>query len=357
MPPIFWPRAVVLGAVLSVIGQIPTSEAFTYIDSETMASRIVHVSGYNGVGGHYALSVGIAPTSVHASAMVTPTLNALTVWNQLAPTVNNVTLNALSGSQLDYESVLLHELGHALGLDHPNQADRDNSNARYAASTKGSDALFTYSAGADGKAGSSDDLRSDDVSLNWFQKGVNDPWTLATTIDTTTYSQSASDLPSGQTYAAIATRENDASVSSSGYRSETAMVQGVWYNEIQRTLGADDVAGIRFAMSGKDGLQGTSDDYTFSLVYAGLTTSADITLDFGSSTGVAGTTVGVQKLIGSANHYAATDSSIVFSTSYSWYFNSVLIPEPASLVLLGLGAFLLIPTNRKRRHLSAAGIK
>lgn len=333
-----WRQVVALGVLANLAG---AAQGFTFVKSNLMnADMVVHVNGYTGLGGHYEISVGINPTSANALAMVTPTLNAISTWNRLQPTASNVTTHAIGGSQIDYESVLLHELGHTLGLDHPNQADRDSSNARYAASTRGSDGVFQYSAGADGKAGTADDLRSDDVNLNWFQKNVNDPWTLPSRIDTTTYSRDLADLPSGQTYAAVATREN------SSLSAEAVMVQGAHYGEAQRSLTADDVAGVRFAMAGLDGLQGTSDDYTFSLVYAGLTTAADITLNFISASDLAFASFSLWSL--GSLHYAANDASISFGSSYDWFFNSVPIPEPASLVLLGLGTMMVIPAKRKR---------
>jgi hypothetical protein len=43
---------------------------------------------------------------------------------------------------------------------------------------------------------------------------------------------------------------------------------------------ADDVAGIRYAMSGVDELQGTSDDYTIQLKYVGVDSNANIVVRF-----------------------------------------------------------------------------
>jgi len=64
------------------------------------------------------------------------------------------------------------------------------------------------------------------------------------------------------------------------YNTEAVMQQGILYDEAQHTLGHDDVAGIRYAMSGLDELAGTPDDYTISLTYAGLNPFANITIGF-----------------------------------------------------------------------------
>ena len=63
--------------------------------------------------------------SANAAAFVIPVENAVKIWNQLKPTVQNIDLdssNGLASHQVDFESVFLHELGHCLGLGHPNAA-------------------------------------------------------------------------------------------------------------------------------------------------------------------------------------------------------------------------------------------
>ncbi|MEO1318531.1 MAG: hypothetical protein AAFW01_18405, partial [Pseudomonadota bacterium] len=59
--------------------------------------------------------------------------------------------------------------------------------------------------------------------------------------------------------------------------------QGSFFGEVQRTLTADDIAGVRYAQSGIDHLAGTSDDYVFDLQFIGLVDDADILIDFDNS--------------------------------------------------------------------------
>ena len=77
-------------------------------------------------------------------------------------------------------------------------------------------------------------------------------------------------------------------------------------------------------MSGFDELQGTADDYTFNLTYAGLTTTAEIVIAFDNSkTSFAFTTVTGNTLFGSG-HIALNHSSVFFNSTPSWFFNTLL---------------------------------
>jgi hypothetical protein len=201
--------------------------------------------------------------------------------------------------------------------------------------------------------GSSDDLRGDDVNLNYFKTADNNPFTLPATIDSTTYSRDTSNLPSGDNYAANGDRAVAALL---GYAdTESVMQQQAFYDEAQRTLAAEDVAGIRYAMSGLDELQGTADDYTLALIYAGLTTSADIVIDFDNSqAGFAATYYGGSS-IGGTDHWRITSASIYFNDGYDWFFNDVQqIPEPSSVAaLVGMGITGLIGYRWRRKKRAA----
>jgi hypothetical protein len=106
------------------------------------------------------------------------------------------------------------------------------------------------------------------------------------------------------------------------------MQQGSFSDEIQRDLTADDIAGLRYAMAGLDEIAGTADDYTLELTYAGLTTSADIVIDFDNSqTGFAVSQSGGSFI--NADHIRITTNTIYFNTNYNWYFNTVTSSGPA----------------------------
>ena len=98
------------------------SGAFIFSGSANGLGLIAHPSGYTGSGGALEVNVCVVPNSPFAVELEVPTLNAINTWNKLAPTVGNISFSApgLGSNQVDYESVVLHELGHCVGLAHPN---------------------------------------------------------------------------------------------------------------------------------------------------------------------------------------------------------------------------------------------
>ena len=233
------------------------------------------------------IRVGIDPGSPYAAEMVEPIKNIISVFNNLTVTTGNLISggdNDIPSHAFDFESVALHEMGHALGLAHPNLATESNlpgSNQNYTKSTTGNNGGYDLNPGTDGVIGSADDIRGDDVNLHWFKRSDNDPFTLGGTVDATTYSRDLTDLPSGDSFAANGDRDV---ANALGYSdTEAVMQQGTNNEETQRTLVADDVATLRLACAGLDETEGTADDYTINLVYAGLTTNADMVIDFDSS--------------------------------------------------------------------------
>lgn len=341
--------------ILSVVLTLMSAQrvqAFAYIFAgEGNEDRVTHQLGYTGVGGNLTITVGVDPTSVSAALMLTPAQNVVNTWNQLVPTTGNLVtdFSTIPAGQIDFESVLLHEMGHSLGLAHPNLASEsglNGANREYTKSTDGENNTFDLDSGVDGVIGSADDIRGDDVNLNYFRMADNDPFaTNLGVVDSTTYSRDLADLPVGDTYAANADRSVGAAL---GYANTEAVAQqGTSNNEIQRELGADDVAGILYSQSGLDEIAGTADDYTFTLDFLGLNASADILIDFDNNeTGFA-----VSKSVGSpidgTDHFRITSTSIFLNSGFDWFFNQEsnidmeAVPEPltvgGTLVALGLG--------------------
>ena len=301
--------------------------AFVFAGEANGVDLVTHPTGYTGTGGTLDVSVCIDPTSANAASMEIPVRNIIYTWNERLPTTGNLKLGVLNdvpAGNVDFESVALHELGHCIGAAHPNLASESGLSDPQANSTKSTDGPdgFDTNSGADATYGSSDDPRGNDVNLHWFRKSNNDPFTIDTTVDSSTYSRDLADLPVGHNFAANGDR-SVASLLGAG-ATEAVMQQGTFSDEDQRRLTHDDVATIEYAMSGLDETSGNSDDYALNLTYAGLTNSCDIVIDFDNAeTGFAVCQTG-GSFIGTSGHVRITSAEIYFNTGFSWYFNPTL---------------------------------
>ncbi|TDJ15553.1 MAG: hypothetical protein E2O66_01195, partial [Deltaproteobacteria bacterium] len=307
--------------------------AFVFSGEANGVDVVTHPTGYTGSGGTVSVTVCIDPTSANAAEMEIPVRNIVDTWNQRDPITGNLLLggsNDIPSNGVDFESVALHELGHCIGEAHANLASESNLSdpqANATKSTDGADNGFDTNNGADDVYGSSDDLRDDDVNLHWFRKSNNNPFSIANTVDSSTYSRDLADLPSGDNFAA----NGDRSVSSllGVPNTEAVMQQGTFVDEDQRRLSHDDAATLLYAMSGIDEIAGTSDDYALSLSYGGLATNCDVILDFDNAqTGFAVCQVGGAFISGS-DHVRITSAEIFFNTGFSWHFNDVLTADHA----------------------------
>ena len=327
-----------------VVGLFPLAAnagLFLFVESQQNPLLITHPTGYTGGNNqHLEISVCIHPNSESKSDLEIPVQNSITVWNQLEPTLGNVIRPnpEMDVSEFDVESVILHEIGHCIGLAHPNLAtesglsefkDRSFAKALPEFPTE-SDPVDRYNldAGADGVIGTRDDLRGGDENLNWFQSGINDPFSMPSVIDASTYTVDIANLPQSGDHEYVEIAGIDVWEERGLPNTAAVMFQGIFNRETRRELNHDDAAMIRLGMSGTDRTQGTAKDYTYELQYGGIDDSCDITISMqGSSFGfcsVSATSAGLP-----ANHWRVVSANIeVGSTSeINWHFNDQLLEE------------------------------
>ena len=349
-----WRRHLLFVAILLAFTPKPANGfAYLFAGVTNGFDVVTHAIGYDGTGGLLQISVGIDPTSQFASQMLPSVQNAVATWNALIPTTGNLRIgtdNDVPANAVDFESTLLHEIGHALGLNHTNAGTESGLPAAsrdYAKAERGPNNTFDLNPGPDGIPGSRDDARGDDINLNYFRTANNHPFSIDATVDATTYTRDTSLLPLADSFSENPDRFV-AFFTRGLANTEAVMNQGTFLDEAQRSLAHDDVAGIRYGMSGLDELAGTADDYTLQLLFGGLTDAADIVIDFDNSAAAFALTETPHVDLGNG-HFAIEQANVFFNNGFNWHFTAASVPEPAGCFLVSTLAALTSIFRYRRR--------
>lgn len=314
---------VLLAAVLATGPAI----AGVYILSTVVENDvIVHVTGYDGTGGNLPMSVCVTPGSPLVGQFEVALQNAIDTLNGLQPTVGNVTQGAANNvppTAVDFESSVLFIMTNCLGLDDPNDF------GSFTSAGLGPNGSRDEDAGADLVEGSGDDLRGDDVNVHWFNLAANNPFVLFEPVDGTTYSRDPALLPGGDTFS---TNANLGTAALFGLPPTDTTAN--WWSipdDARRSLTADDVAMLRLAMAGLDEIEGTADDYTFTLSYIGEGTGCNIEITFdaggpiGSSSRSITPLAPSHRVLGGSCHYSMGGEWV------NWFFNTASCAESLPL--------------------------
>lgn len=286
-----------------------------------LPGTVTHPSGYIGVGGQLDVKVCIVPSTPNAVAMQQSVQNNIAVWNKLQSTSSNLRSVPLPSGTFDFESVALHELGHCIGLSHPNVGG-GSANANHTESNVGPDGVFDFNAGDDGIIGSADDVRDDDINRVYFYPDSNNPFVEKPIVDSSTYTLALGSLPQGDLFAANADRTVSALPRYLAPNTEASMQQGTFNDEIQRTLGHDDVSTLRYGMSGSDSIQGNMNDYTVNLTFGGISDAADCDINIAMDATETGFAVcGINGFF-TGNNIRIGTGNIFYNQNIDWYFNN-----------------------------------
>jgi len=352
-PRIFVP----VGLAVFLLPALADAGAFL-IGNGQAANAVMHVRGYPSGSpsnvGNLVVTVCLNPAAPNAAEQ--PIENAVAEFNRFQGINGNVTSGPGPG-QTDFESVMLHELGHCMGLDHntlgPSElgsGDFGNAQLYYTKSLPNVGG-FNTDDGVDNVRASRDDVRVDDTNLHWFRNGVNNPFAdLPATVDQNTYSVSLLNLPVGHLYAEAATSHSPCAPQSAATTSslpgrvpltQSVMMPVLCSSNAVRKLSKDDEAQFRIARAGYNGAAGNADDYTWTMQYVGRTTDCHIPISLVSDaeTGFAQCNVGFLLPGNGSGDGVLTQMQLIARSSVNWFFNQTDTTTSAPVGRIFYGGF------------------
>lgn len=323
-------RLPLLGAICLLS---PQAWGGAFIFAEDFPDAVAHPQVYSGIGGSLADLTVCLDTSVNSSLTVQAepaVIKAIATFNRgRSLAANNFGLNNASdipSGRYDFESVLLHEIGHCQGLNHVNHASESGLSDPQANGTKsgpGGNGVLNQGAGSDGIHGSRDDVRGDDVNLHWYIRGQNNPGVFLATADSSTMARALNFLPAGHNFAANGDRDV---MNALGFAdAEAVMQQGTPPREAKRNLLHDDLMTLRLARAGLNRSQGNGDDYSYQLRYVGRlnnpgNVACNVRIRIDSSTGFAVCGVSASSL-GSNDNWRIVQAQVAMNNSINWYYS------------------------------------
>lgn len=330
--------------------------AGSFVRGSGAVDRVTHVKGYpttaNPIGGNYVITVCLDPATTPVDAEQA-TRNVVAEYNRMQGSTNNV----VAGNNLvDFESMLLHEVGHCVGMDHntlgPSEifttgaCDFDGgtplpdcgsmpqlyfTNALPDATPPpGPGDVYDADDGADNVRASRDDVRGNDVNRHWYQPLLNNPFAIPPAIvDQTTYSVNAALRPVGHNFIEAATSQSpcnpaataDTSLLRGAGRTANTMSPVICTANFLRKISYDDEATLRIAMAGYDGsAAAATDNYTWQLQYVGRTSTCDIPIRFAPG-GFAQCITGL--FGGQTGDAVISSGEIIANSNVAWFYNTM----------------------------------
>lgn len=276
------------------------------------------------------------------------TASAVATWEAATPMLGNclpfcsLPEDLSPGGIYDAESVVLHELGHALGLGHPNLQFRDpvvNAFVHTSFSAAHTGSPIGVLVGNDEIRGSEDDFMDNiggttATNVTWFRENDNDPFVIdSSVIDINSYSRATNtSLPPGSTWAANANFCH-------GFEFGHPRTHSVMYSTFTTLmeyegLTADDVNMLKMQHNGQNRVYdgGAGDDYSLTLNFVTDCTGAEIKVTWGIDMDpgtLGGTASEAQSTFGTTAHYTLVPVSgvsavyILLNPDMNWSFSGV----------------------------------